>query len=120
EFAVDALSRLADTSEDGLLETLDDAMAARVVSDVPGVGDRLRFGHVLIRDTLYESLTTARRVRVHRQAVEALESLYSDDAGPYLAELAHHSIAGSEFEKSLDYARRAGAPALSLLAHEDA
>ena len=86
---------------DELLETLDEAMAARVVSDVPGGPGRLRFAHVLIRDTLYEGLTTTRRVRLHRQAVRALEALYGEEPGPYLAELAHHSIAGSDFDKGL-------------------
>jgi predicted ATPase len=82
EFALDALARMGGVSEDGLLETLDEAMAVRVVSDVPGGPGRLRFTHVLIRDTLYEELTTARRVRLHRQAVQALEALYGDEPGP--------------------------------------
>src|SRR5439155_1478287 len=60
------------------------------------------------------------RVRLHRLAVEALEALYSGDPGPYLAELAHHSIAGSEFAKGLAYAQRAGDRALALLAYEEA
>jgi DNA-binding SARP family transcriptional activator len=62
EFAIDALARASALSEDKLLEILDEAMTARVVSDVPGAPSRLRFAHVLIRDTLYESLTMARRV----------------------------------------------------------
>jgi len=44
---------MAGLSEDELLERLDEAMTARVVSDVPGGGSLLRFAHVLIRDTLY-------------------------------------------------------------------
>ena len=120
EFALDALARMAAVSEDELLDTLDEAMAARVVSDVPGRRGRLRFAHVLIRDTLYEGLTTARRVRLHRLAVEALEALYGDEPGPHLAELAHHAIAGSDFDKGLRYARRAGDRALALLAYEEA
>ena len=120
EFALDALARLAAVSTDDLLEILDEAMAARVVSDLPGIPGRLRFAHVLIRDTLYEELTTARRVRLHRLVIEALEELYAEEPGPQLAELAFHSIAGSEFEKGLDYARRAGDRALSLLAYEEA
>ena len=43
----------------------------------PGSPGRLRFAHVLIRDTLYEGLTTARRVHLHRAAVEALAALVS-------------------------------------------
>ena len=120
EFSLEALARLADVSEDELLDTLDQAMVARVVSDVPGSRGRLRFAHVLIRDTLYEGLTTGRRVRLHRLAVEALEALYGQEAGPYLAELAYHAVAGSDFDKGLRYGRQAGDRALGLLAYEEA
>jgi DNA-binding SARP family transcriptional activator len=120
EFALDLLAPMAGTSEDDLIATLDEALAARVVSDVPGASSRLRFAHVLIRDTLYEGLSTARRVRLHRLSAEVLESLYGDQAGPHLAELAHHAIAGSDFDKGLAYARRAGDRALALLAFEEA
>ncbi len=119
EFSLDALARLAALSEDELLDTLDEAMAAHVLSDVPGAQGRLRFAHVLIRDTLYEGLTTVRRVRLHRLVVEALEALYGKDPGANLAELAHHSIAGSDFNRAFAYARRAGDRALALLAYEE-
>jgi DNA-binding SARP family transcriptional activator len=119
EFALDALARLAGISEDELLDMLDEAMAARVVSDLPGGPGRLRFAHVLIRDTLYDGLTSARRVRLHRLAVEALEALYGEAPAPYLAELAHHSLAGRDFAKGLRYAWRAGDRALALLAYEE-
>jgi DNA-binding SARP family transcriptional activator/tetratricopeptide (TPR) repeat protein len=120
ELALDALARMSDVTEDELLDTLDEAMAARVVSDVPGAPARLRFAHVLIRDSLYEGLTTARRVRLHRLAVEALEALYGAEPGPHLAELAHHAAAGSDFDKALACAQRAGDRALALLAYEEA
>jgi tetratricopeptide (TPR) repeat protein len=120
EFALPALARLAAVSDEELLESLDEAMAARVVTDVPGASRRLRFAHVLVRDTLYESLTTAGRVRLHRQAVEALEVLYGEEPGSHLAELAFHSIAGSDFDRALAYSRSAGDRALALLAYEEA
>jgi DNA-binding SARP family transcriptional activator/tetratricopeptide (TPR) repeat protein len=117
EFAPAVLARVAEVTEDELLETLDEAMAARVVSDVPGgAAGRLRFAHVLIRDTLYEGLTTARRVRLHRLVVVTLESGRTSDA----AELAHHAIAGSDFDRGVAYARRAGDRAIELLAYEEA
>jgi DNA-binding SARP family transcriptional activator len=120
ELVPEALARMSGLSEDELLETLDEAMAARVVSDVPGGPGRLRFAHVVIRDTLYEELTTVRRVRLHRLATEATEAVYGEEAGPHLAELAHHAIAGSDFEKGLRYARHAADRALALLAYEEA
>jgi DNA-binding SARP family transcriptional activator len=120
EFALDALTRLGGGSEDEVLDALDEAMAARLVSDVPGAPGRLRFAHVLIRDSLYEGLTGARRVRFHRQAVDALEVLYGDEPGPHLAELTYHAVAGRDFESGFRYARRAGDRALALLAYEEA
>jgi eukaryotic-like serine/threonine-protein kinase len=120
EFALDALALLAGAGEDELLELLDEAMAARVVSDIPGAAGRLRFAHVLIRDALYEELTSVRRVALHRRAVAALERLYGGEPGPLLAELAHHALAGDDAGSGLHYARRAGEYALALLAYEEA
>src|SRR4029077_13052471 len=108
EFALAALVRVADLEEDRVLDVLDEAITARIVSDVPDGRGRLRFAHVLIRDTLYQGLTGARRMRLHRLAAESLEALYGDEPGSHLAELAHHSVAGSDFAKGCLYAQRAG------------
>ena len=61
-----------------------------MLAPVPGARGRLRFAHGLIRETLYDTLTTPRRVQLHRRAGEALESLYAQDPEPHVAELAHH------------------------------
>ena len=118
EFTLPVLAQMAGVGEDELLETLDEALVARILSDVPGDTDRLRFAHILIRDTLYEELTPARRIRLHRNAAAGIEAVCGASAGPYLAELAHHAIAGNEFASGLDYARRAGDRAATLLAYE--
>jgi DNA-binding SARP family transcriptional activator len=114
EFSLEALARMSDLGEADLLATLDEATGARVLSD------GLRFAHILIRDVVYQRLSTPRRVRLHRLAIETLEGLYQVDSGPHLAELAHHAIAGSDFERALSYARSAGDQALALLAYEEA
>ena len=111
EFDHSALAAMGRLTDDQLLDTLDEAMQARVVTDVPGVSGRSRFAHVLIRDALYDGLTSARRVRLHRAAVAVL----GDDA-----ELAYHAMAGNDFERALVFARRAGDRALALLAYEEA
>jgi DNA-binding SARP family transcriptional activator/tetratricopeptide (TPR) repeat protein len=123
EFGLDALARLGALSRDDLLDLLDEAMVQRVVGEVPGAPGRLRFGHALIRDTLYDELTAARRLRLHRQAGEALEAVYAADPGPHLAELAHHffSAAGAGAAgEAVEYARRAGDRAAAELAYEEA
>ena len=120
EFAPDVLGRLGGVSGDELLEWLDEAIAARVLSDVPGSPGRLRFEHVLIRDTLYDGLTSARRVRLHELAVETLEQLHEEHPGPHLAELARHSIDAGDYDKGLRYSRQAADRALELHAYEEA
>ena len=123
EFDLDALAAASGLERGALLELLDEAMEARVVSEVPGAIGRVRFAHVLIRDAAYHRLARSRRAQLHRQVGDALEVLYSADLDAHLAELAHHffeSAAAGDGQKALDYARRAGARAVILLAYEEA
>jgi class 3 adenylate cyclase/tetratricopeptide (TPR) repeat protein len=123
EFALDALESATEISGDDLLDVLDEAIAARVVSEIPGSLGRLRFSHALIRDALYDELTTPRRTRYHRRVAEGFERLYRDEPDPHLAELAHHffeAAPGGDAAKAIHYARRAADRALALLAFEEA
>ena len=123
EFELDALARLGERSHEELLDLLDEPMAERIVGEVPGSPGRLRFGHALIRDTLYDELTPARRLRLHRDVGEALEATYGRDPEPHLAELAEHFAAAAPVgtvDKAADYARRAGDRAASQLGYEEA
>ena len=123
EFELDALTRLSRLSREQLLDALDEAMAERILGDVPGSPGRVRFAHALIRDTLYDELTAARRMQLHQDAAEALKAVYADDLGPHLAELALHYRAAAPVgaaEKAVEYARRAGDLAASQLAYEEA
>ena len=123
DFGLDALSTLSKLSGDELLDVLDEAVAARVVSAVPEAHGRLRFAHALIRETLYDGLTTPRRVQLHRRAGEALEAFYGANPEPHLAELAYHffeAAPGGDVAKALGYAQRAGESAVKVLAYEEA
>ena len=112
EFDIAPLTLLA---EGDVLDVLDEALAARVLADVPGAPGRLRFAHMVIRDTLYEQLTSVRRVQMHARALAALEA---SDGDP--AELAHHATGARDDAKHALYARRAGDHAMSVLAYEEA
>ena len=123
EFGLDALAEFSELGSDALLDMLNEAMAERVLDDVPGAPGRLRFGHALIRDTLYDELTAARRMQLHKEVGEALEAAYSSDPESHLSELAQHFVAAAPIgtaEKALDYARRAGDRAARQLAFEEA
>ncbi len=123
EFSLDALELVSEHSRETVLEVLDEATAERVVGEVPGAVGQLRFAHALIRDTLYDELPATRRVRLHARVGKALEALYAENAEPHLAELAHHffeAASAGNVGEAIDYARRAGDRAVSLLAFEEA
>ena len=123
EFRLAALERLSGRSSGALLNSLDDALDARVVVEPPGTHGFLRFSHALVRDTLYEGIGTGERVRLHQMAGEALEVLYAHDLDPHLAELAHHfheAAPGGASDLAISYAWRAGDRAARLLAYEEA
>jgi len=120
EFSLDALGLVSASSPSEVLELLEDAIAERVVTTA-GHG-RLRFSHALIRDVLYDELSPARRIRLHREIGEALERLYQE-RDPHLTELAHHFVAAApagNVEKAIEYARGAGERAARLFAYEEA
>src|SRR5262245_24762383 len=123
EFGLDALERIAELDAERLLEVLEEAVAARVVEEVPRAIGRYRFAHTLIRETLYEELRTLERIRRHRRVGEALEALYARNPEPHLAELTHHfleALPGGDVAKAVAYATRAGDRANAQLAYEDA
>jgi len=119
---LDLLQSLAGMAAGETLELLAEAVAARLVEEVPGVPPRWRFTHALVREVLYERLTTGRRLELHRRAGEAIEARFGSDLERHLVELADHFLRdGPESAaKAVDYATRAGHNALKLLALEEA
>lgn len=112
-----------DLSEDRLLETLEEALAARSIEEIPQAVGRYQFTHALIRETLYDEVTTTRRVRLHRRIGESLEALYGANLEPHLVRLAHHfweAAHGGDVDKAIEHAVRAAERAIALLAYEEA
>ena len=121
EFDLAAIEQAGELSSDQVLGAIEEAVAARLVEEVADAPEHYAFSHMLVRDTLYHQLVTARRVRMHRQIGEALEALYGDDP-QHLAELALHfyEAASGALDKAVEYSRQAGEHASSLLAYEEA
>ncbi|MGH9187469.1 MAG: ATP-binding protein, partial [Acidimicrobiales bacterium] len=123
EFAVDVLAAVTDRSEDAVLDSLEEAAAARLAHEVPSAVDRFAFAHALVRDALGEELSASRRGRLHRRIGEAIESLRAADLGPSLADLARHFCAAPErstMAKTVGYARAAAQRAQNQFAFEEA
>ncbi|MEE8465937.1 MAG: hypothetical protein V3S68_05615, partial [Dehalococcoidia bacterium] len=110
-------------NDDQLLGFLEEALEARVVEEIPQEGDRYQFTHALVQQTLLESLSNARKVRLHARIGAALETLYNDRPGSHAAELAHHFSQAAPVlgtEKMVHYATLAGREAMAAYAHEEA
>jgi hypothetical protein len=123
EFDLELLAGASGLERGRVLELLDEAISEQLVTDVPGSRARLRFGHALFRDGLYNDLLPSRRRQLHEAAGEAIQKLFAADLDPHLAELAHHfceAVPLANPAKAVEYAVRAGDRAVGLLAPEEA
>jgi tetratricopeptide (TPR) repeat protein len=139
-FDVETLARVTGTAHTQLVQTLDGAVAAQIITPLLTAAGQYRFAHMLFRDTLYADLPTEQRLRWHRQIGEALEerwgcqdtseygplsvAMATSGTEPVLAILSWHffEAMGSHNEgaKALRYATQAGVHATAMLAHEEA
>ena len=117
EFELEPLGRVCGLAEEDLHAAIEEAAAARFVGEVPGTADRLRFAHVLMRDALYDELTTPRRMRLHREIAVAFQGHNAP-----VSEIAHHFLHGGEAvaDRAVEYATLAGEHAAAQHAHEEA
>jgi class 3 adenylate cyclase/tetratricopeptide (TPR) repeat protein len=98
-----------------------EAIAERLVTDL-GNG-HYSFAHALVRDTLYEELSPAKRSALHLKVGLAIEAICGGDVAERLGELAHHFLEAAprgDIAKAIDYGQRAGEQDMEQLAYEDA
>jgi hypothetical protein len=122
EFDLTLLQSVVEIEINALLEILAQAVDAEVISETSALG-RYAFTHILIRETLYEDLTAAKRMRLHRTVAETLEESYPAHLEAKLAELAHHwfkSAQAGDAGKTMRYATQAAEHAMSQHAYEEA
>ena len=121
-FRFSLIEDLAGLDENAVLDGLEEAVAARIIveeSEAPGC---FSFAHIMVRETLYNGMTAARRIRLHRRVGELLERGTEADRWA-LGELAYHfgnAAAEKDADKAVDYGIRAGDRALAGLAFEEA
>ena len=124
EFELATVQAAGSLDEDALVSAFDEAVAAHLLVEIGGPLPRHRFAHALVRSTLYDELSPARRVLLHRRVGHAIERIHGHVIDDHLAALAHHfarcSAGGGEALKAAGYARRAGDRALVQLAYDEA
>lgn len=118
-FSVDLVARAlagADT-----IDPLEESLTSGLITEVSQ--DQYAFVHGLIRNVIYERLSSVRRQRLHRDVAEALEARSSGVERSQLDALVHHvRNAGSEFPAArlAEVALAAGQEALDGLVYERA
>ncbi len=124
EFTVNLLDRLIeDLAGERLLEVLEEALAARLIEELPPNVGRYQFTHRLVQEALIQELSLTRRVRLHARIAGVLEEMYEDEFEAHAAELAYHfsqSEAVTGPEKVVEYSIMAGEQALQSYAYEEA
>ena len=124
EFGLDMLPCLVDDPDrDHIAIGIEEALANRIVEELPGVVGRYRFSHHLIQEILKNGLTSVDQARLHARIAEALEELYADALDEHAAELATHftearTILGNK--KLIRYSLMAGKRAADRSAYEEA
>lgn len=97
-----------------LLALLKELIAAQLV--VEQSAEHFAFRHALTRKAIYAELLERERRMIHREIVAAIETLYADELESHVSELAYHTCQAGDWERVLEYARRAGEHALALYA----
>ena len=119
-FDFEVLAAVTGEDPDPLLDSLDEATRARLLSS--GEGDLLQFSHELIRQTLLLQVSAPRRQRLHLKVIQALEAVHEDDIDAASAELAHHSMragGAADRETTIRYVSRAAERAIAATAYEE-
>jgi tetratricopeptide (TPR) repeat protein len=111
EFEVGAAVALAADAGEDALARLDRALAAGVLVVAQG---RYRFRHALVRQALVDGIPPHRRLAVHREVAQRLESA---GAAPGLVGL--HWLAAGEADRALPWTLAAARQAFRLGAYED-
>jgi len=78
------------------------------------------FKHALTHEVAYSGLLLERRRVLHARIVEALEALAGDRVAEQVERLAHHSLRGEVWDKTVVYCRQAGEKAMARSAHREA
>jgi hypothetical protein len=123
ECSLQLLRYLSRGAPDSILDALDEAGHAQLlIPATTGIG-RYRFVHALVRETIYEALPLAERLKLHDQVGQALQTLSPVESLEQLAELSYHffqAAPAGDVALALGYSLRAAFQSRSLLAYEDA
>jgi class 3 adenylate cyclase/tetratricopeptide (TPR) repeat protein len=124
DFTLRTVLTVAGEGELVVVEALETAVEAGVLEEQERRGGvHYRFAHALFRQTLYEEVRAARRIRLHQQVAQALEAEYAASLPEHAAQLADHFAHSSDpddLAKAVSYGEVAARRAAEVYAHGEA
>jgi predicted ATPase len=117
------LEKVVDLSDDEILDALDTVIKLGILHEVTDdidKGEFYQFTHSLMREVIYDELTTPRRRIIHRKIAETLEQLYADNIDEVVFELTKHFESAQVYEKTLEYTLKSAELSARLYAMDTA
>lgn len=123
-FGFDLMEPLSELGEDDLIDALDDAERAGVITSTSeGGAVQFRFSHELIRQTLVGEVSLTRRQLLHQRIAQALQEVHAASLREHAAAIAYHlNQAGRRTDpaQAVRFLVMAGERALEAAAYADA
>jgi len=115
EFTLSLLEEVTGLEEDKLLDIVDKAVAARVLTPRPSLGqEAYTFLDQQTQDVLYDRIGPARRRRYHLKVGQGIEKVHGRRIAEHYDALAHHFLQGNDLHKAAEYAAKAGDKASTI------
>jgi DNA-binding SARP family transcriptional activator/tetratricopeptide (TPR) repeat protein len=121
-FDLDLIEAVTGLDDEPALDAAEAAVLAGLVIEDDRAAGRYRFAHALVRETIYEDISRARRARLHARVADALVAVRGADPEP-AAEMAYHCWQAAPVigaARALPHLLRAGEQAAAQLAYEAA
>jgi class 3 adenylate cyclase/tetratricopeptide (TPR) repeat protein len=122
-FGFDLLEDVSEVEEDDLLDALDEAERVSLITSTTDRGlVRFSFSHELIRRTLIENVSLARRQRLHLRIADAMERIYATSLPEHAADiLSHLELSGlRDADRGVGFLTMAGERAIETSAYPEA
>ena len=121
-FDLDLVEAVTGLDDEAALDAAEAAVLAGLVIEDDRAAGRYRFAHALVRETIYEDISRARRARLHARVADALVATRGAEPEP-AAEMAYHCWQAAPVigaGRALPHLLRAGEQAAAQLAYEAA
>jgi DNA-binding SARP family transcriptional activator len=121
-FDLDLIEAVTGLDDEAALDAAEAAVLAGLVIEDDRAAGRYRFAHALVRETIYQDISRARRARLHARIADALVAVRGAEPEP-AAEMAYHCWQAAPVfgaARALPHLLRAGEQATAQLAYEAA